>query len=145
MERMEKLFMISRYSYKWVEPIKRCTPIKIDYELCTKIVPVSFNDDKSVKEYVEKEFYIERKSKWSDYIKSFDIGSPSEQVLNHLTKGTPLVTTHTLPHADFTQLSKGAEALKFLRDKGITLDMLDRALREEIKNDVVIDKKDGDE
>lgn len=144
MERMVKLFMISRYSYKWVEPFKCSTPIKIDYELVKKIVPISFNADKSVKEYIEEEKFVERKSKWSDYIASFDIGSPSEQVLNHLTKGTPLVTTHTLPHADYTQLSKGAEALRFLRERGITLDMLNSALVAEKNVDVVSNEKDGD-
>ena len=89
--------MTSRFNWVWTAPVLQSTPIKIDYEAKSKIIPISFNDDKSVKEYVEETIFVEKKSKWKDYIKSFDLGSPSEQVISHLTKGTPLVTAHTLP------------------------------------------------
>lgn len=123
--------MISRFSRKWEAPIPQSCPIKVEYELVNKIHPLSFNGDKSVKEYTEEDIWIPKKSKWSDYLKSFDIGSPSEQVLNHLSKGTPLITAHTLPYGDYTNLNKGAEIVAEMRKKGITLEMIETALKAE--------------
>ena len=126
--------MISRFSRKWTPPIIQSCPIRVECELVTKIHPLSFNDDKSVKEYTEEDIWITKKSKWSDYIKSFDIGSPSEQVIEHLTKGTPLITAHTLPYGDYTNLNKGAEIVAEMRKKGITLEMIENALKAEKDN-----------
>lgn len=126
MERTKKLFMTTRYNFKWTKPEKKSCPIKEDYELIKVIEPISFNDDKTIKEYKEHEKYVVKKSKWHDFIKSFDIGSPSEQVLNHLTKGTPLITAHTLPEGDYRKdsLLKGAEIVRELQKQGLTLDSL---------------------
>ena len=125
--------MTTRYNYKWVAPEKKSDPIKRDYELIKIIEPVSFNDDgKTIKEYVEREEYVCHESLWSDFIKSFDLGSVSEQVINHLTKGTPLVTGHVLPDGDYTpeSLLKGAAVKREMESKGITIDMLVAAFKE---------------
>lgn len=123
--------MISRYNRKWVKPKHKSCPVKEEYELVTIIEPISFNEDKTIKEYKEITKYVCKKSKWRDYIKSFDIGSPSEQIMNHLQKGTPLVTAHTLPAGDYTQknLLKSAEIVREMQAKGITLDMIESALK----------------
>lgn len=126
--------MISRFNRVWKAPIPQSCPIKIEYELVTKIRPISFNEDKSVNEYTEEDIWVERKSKWLDYLKSFDIGSPSEQVINHISKGTPLITAHTLPYGDYTNLNKGAEIVAEMRKKGITLEMIESALQAEKDN-----------
>lgn len=123
--------LTTRYNRKWSKPAPKSSPVKFEYELVTIIEPVSYNDDKTIKEYKEISKYVIKKSKWSDYIKSFDLGSPSEQILNHLTKGTPLVTGHTLPAGDYTRqnLLKQAEILREMKSKGITLEMLESALK----------------
>lgn len=124
--------MISRFNRKWTPPVKICCPDKLEYELVTIIEPISFNDDKkTIKEYKEIQKYVVRKTKWKDFIKSFDLGSPSEQVLNHIYKGTPLVTAHTLPAGDYRSetLLKSAEIVREMNSKGITLEMLEEALK----------------
>lgn len=123
--------MITRYNRKWLAPAVKSCPVKHDYELIKKIIPISFNEDKSVKEYKEEESWVDHKSKWCDYIKSFDIGSPSEQILEHLMKGTPLITAHSLPHGDYTSesLLKGAEIVREMKSKGVTLEMIESALK----------------
>lgn len=125
--------MITRTNpyFKWVAPVKVSTPIKEEYELVTIIEPISFNEDKTIKEYKEITKWKCKNSKWSDFIKSFDIGSIQEQVMNHLTKGTPLITAHTLPAGDYTQASllKGAEIVREMNSKGITLEMIEEALK----------------
>lgn len=123
--------MISRYSWKWEAPLLKETPIKIEYELKEKIIPISFNEDNSVKEYKKEEVYVEKKSKWKDYIKSFDLGSPTEQVLRHLKTGEPLVTGHVLPHGDYTPQSilKGADIVRQMKANGVTLEMIESALK----------------
>lgn len=126
--------MISRFTRVWTKPIKHSCPIKCEFELVTQIEPISFSEDKkTVKEYKEIESYNVRKTKWKDYIKSFDLGSPSEQVMNHLQKGTPLVTAHTLPYGDYTpeSLKKGAEIRNLLNSNGITLDQIESYLKSE--------------
>lgn len=129
--------MITRYNYKWKKPERISCPIRYEYELITIIEPISFNDDKSIKEYKEIQKYNVRKSYWKDFIKSFDIGSISEQVMNHLTKGTPLITAHTLPDGDYTSesLIKGAEIVREMRAKGITLGMIEEALAQSKKGE----------
>lgn len=123
--------LTTRYNRKWTPPEKKSCPFKTEYELITIIEPVSYNDDKTIKEYKEIGKYEVKKSKWRDYIKSFDIGSPSEQVMNHLTKGTPLITGHTLPPGDYTKdtLLKQAEIVREMKAKGITLDMIESAMK----------------
>lgn len=125
--------MITRFNRKWVKPVKVSEPIKYEYELVTIIEPISFNEDKTIKEYKEVSKYVCKKSKWKDFIKSFDLGSPSEQVMNHLTKGTPLVTAHTLPYGDYRSdnLLKGAEIIREMTSKGITLEMIEASLKAE--------------
>lgn len=135
--------MIARYNRVWVAPPKKATPYKIEYEFIEKIVPISFNEDKSIKEYTKEEKYIEKKTKWKDYIRSFDLGSPSEQMLSHINKGTPLITGHTLPHADYTQLERGAEIVKLMKSKGITLEMLESALASQEANKVKEGESNG--
>lgn len=124
--------MTTRYNYKWSKPVRKSEPIKVEWELIIQIEPISFVDEekKVVKEYKEISKYVCKKTKWSDFIKSFDLGSPSEQVINHLTKGTPLVTAHTLPAGDYTKESilKGAEIVREMNLKGITLEMVEEAL-----------------
>lgn len=123
--------MTTRYNYKWKKPLEKSSPIKEEYELITQIEPISYNEDKTIKEYKEKTIYVVKKSLWSDFIKSYDIGSISEQIMNHLTKGTPLITAHTLPSGDYTpeSLLKGAEIVREMQSKGITLDMIEEALK----------------
>lgn len=139
--------MTTRYNYKWVAPEKKSEPIKIDYELVKRIKPISFNEDKSVKEYVEEEIYVEKKTKWADFIKSFNIGSISEQVMNHLTKGTPLITGHTLPAGDYTpsSLLKGAEIKREMESKGITLEMIYEALTKQVASSVKVQESEVSE
>lgn len=135
--------MITRYNYKWEKPVKVSTPVREEFELITVIEPISFNDDKTIKEYKEIQKYVCHKTKWSDFIKSFDIGSPSEQVLNHLEKGTPLITGHTLPDGDYTKesLLKGAEIKRVIESNGITLDMIVEAIR---KANEPVEKKESE-
>lgn len=125
--------MITRYNRKWSAPEKKSQPIKYEYELVTILEPISFNEDKTIKEYKEVSKYVVKKTKWKDFIKSFDLGSPSEQFLNHLSKGTPLVTAHTLPYGDYTKdnLLKGAEIVREFAKKGITIDMLEAYIKAE--------------
>lgn len=122
--------MTTRYNRKWTPPEHVSCPIKEEYELVVSIEPISFNQDKTVKEYKEISKYVVKKSKWADFIKSYDLGSPSEQVISHLTKGTPLVTAHTLPAGDYTpqSLLKGAEIVREMKAKGVTLEMIEQAL-----------------
>ena len=122
--------MKARYNFVWSAPKEISTPLKVEYDYISQIEPISFNDDKTVKEYKEKCFFVEKKSLWKDYIKSFDLGSISDQVINHITRGTPLVTSHTLPPGDYSKenLLKGAEVVRELQSKGITLDMLEKYL-----------------
>lgn len=139
--------MITRYNFKWTAPkIKRC-PVKIEYEYITLIEPISYNEDKTIKEYKEVNKYVEHKSLWKDYIKSFDLGSISDQVINHITKGTPLVTAHTLPAGDYTKdsLLKGAEIVREMRAKGITLDMIESALKQGVQSTLKAEKEGGAE
>ena len=137
--------MITRYNFKWTKPVKKSTPIKVEFEYISLIDPISFNDDKSVKEYKLVERYVKHESYWKDFIKSFDLGSISEQVLNHITKGTPLVTAHTLPAGDYTpdSLKKGVEIVREMREKGITLDMISEALKSSVNEEVNQPKKEG--
>lgn len=123
--------MTTRYNFKWEEPQEISEPVKEEWELITIIEPISFNEDKTIKEYKEVQKYVCHKTLWKDFIKSFDIGSPSEQVLNHLEKGTPLVTAHTLPDGDYTRdsLLKGAEIKREMDSQGITLDMIVEATK----------------
>lgn len=123
--------MITRYNFEWSAPEKKSCPIKEEFELVTLIEPISFNEDKTIKEYKEISKYVCKKSKWHDFIESFDIGTISEQVMNHITKGTPLVTTHTLPAGDYTpsSLLKGAEIVREMREKGISLAMIEEAMK----------------
>ena len=53
MERIKKLFMITRYNFKWSKPDKISCPIKEDFELIKVIEPISFNEDKTINEYKE--------------------------------------------------------------------------------------------
>jgi hypothetical protein len=108
--------------------------IKYTYEKRIKVL--STNKDGSVDKYVEENFWKEESSSWSDYMKSFDLGTPHEQVMSHLQKGTPLVTAHVLPDADFTKLQKGAEIRKEMAEKGISLEMIISALQ-----DAVVEKQ----
>lgn len=118
--------MITRYNFKWKEKQFVSSPVKEEWELVTIIEPISFNEDKTIKEYREIEKYVLHKSLWSDFIKSFDLGSISQQIFNHLEKGTPLVTSHVLPDGDYTPeaLEKGAAIKMEMAAKGITLEML---------------------
>lgn len=122
--------MTTRYNRKWSAPEIKSSPFKEEYQLITLIEPISFNEDKTVKEYKEISKYVVKKSKWTDFIKSYDLGSPSEQVISHLTKGTPLITAHTLPAGDYTpqSLLKGAEIVREMKAKGVTLEMIEQAL-----------------
>lgn len=124
------MIMKARYSFKWSKPEEISTPVKVEYEYITQIEPISYNEDKTLKEFKEKTLFVEKKSLWKDYIKSFDLGSISDQVINHITRGTPLVTSHTLPPGDYTNehLLKSAEVVREMQSKGITLDMLEKYL-----------------
>ncbi len=117
------------------------------WKLVKTIRVLSTNKDGSVDKYVEDDVWVKEKDSWSEFIKSYDLGSVSEQVINHITKGTPLVTAHTLPAGDYTKLEKGAEIKREMAQKGITLEMLVQALNEAGKpeKEVVSEKKEGAE
>lgn len=138
--------MTTRYNRKWTAPEIKSCPFKEEYQLITLIEPISYNEDKTVKEYKEISKYVVKKSKWADFIKSYDLGSPSEQVLNHLSKGTPLITAHTLPPGDYTpqSLLKGAEIVREMKAKGVTLEMIEQALALPKEEEVVTKKKEGE-
>lgn len=123
--------MISRFNY--VKPKKRDSSKDDEfenYEYVKRIRVISTNKDGSVDKYVEECVWTSEKSSWKDFIKSYDLGSVSKQVMDHLSKGTPLVTAHTLPPADYTKIGKGAEIKREMEQKGITLDMVKQALSE---------------
>lgn len=127
--------MITRANYK---PVEKRDTSKDDefsnYSYEKKIIVLSTNKDGSVDKFVEKNFWKEEKSSWSKYVESFNLGSVQEQVMDHLTKGTPLVTAHTLPAADYTKLEKGAEIKREMSEKGISLEMLVQAFNDAMNN-----------
>lgn len=126
--------MNSRYNYKLPKPRDSSNDDEFStFTLEKRIKVLSTNKDGSVDKYVEESFWKEEKSSWGEYIKSFDLGSVQEQVINHLTKGTPLVTAHVLPPADYTKLEKGAEIKREMAEKGITIDQIVSAVKEAIK------------
>lgn len=96
----------------------------IKYEYKQRMKVLSTNKDGSVDKYVEEGYWQEEKSSWSDFINSYDLGSVQEQVMSHIEKGTPLITAHTLPPADYTKLEKGAEIKREMSEKGISIDQL---------------------
>ncbi len=117
--------MISRFNYTPVASRDSSNDdVFYKYELKEKIKVLSTNKDGSVKDYVKEQVWTKTKSSWKEFIASYDLGSVSKQVKDHLTKGTPLLTAHTLPAGDYTQLQKGAEIKKEMSEKGITLEML---------------------
>ena len=127
--------MITRFNYKPVE--KRDSSHDDEFSNFSyekKIIVLSTNKDGSVDKFVEKSFWKEKKSSWSEYVQSFNIGTVQEQVMDHLTKGTPLVTAHVLPSADYTKIEKGAEIKREMSEKGISLEMLVQAFNEAINN-----------
>lgn len=123
--------MITRFNY--VKPQTRDSSHDDEfktYEYKTRIKVLSTHKDGSVDKYIEESYFEEESSSWSDYINSFNLGSVSEQVMNHLSKGTPLVTAHVLPSADYTKLEKGAEIKREMTEKGISFDMIVKAVQE---------------
>lgn len=136
--------MNSRFNYEPVKPRdKSQDDIFIKYSYEKKIRVLSTQKDGSVDKYVEEPYWKEEKCSWSDFIKSYDLGSVSEQVINHITKGTPLVTAHTLPAGDYTKLEKGAEIKREMASKGITMEMLIEAYEEANRKAAsVVDKKE---
>lgn len=126
--------MISRFNYE--ENKKRDSSkddefSKFSYEKRMKVL--STNKDGSVDKYVEENYWKEEKGSWKEFMKSYDLGSPSEQVKDHIKKGTPLVTAHTLPYGDYTTLEKGAEIKREMSEKGITLEMVVDAVKEALQ------------
>lgn len=95
-----------------------------------KIRVLSTQKDGSVDSYVEELFWKKEKCSWADFIKSYDLGSVQEQVMNHIETGAPLVTANTLPAGDYTKLEKGAQIKREMAQNGITLEMLVQALQE---------------
>lgn len=136
--------MITRFNYQPVS--KRDSSKDDDFYKCSyekKIHVLSTQKDGSVDKYVEKHFWKKEKCSWKDFIKSYDIGSVSEQVLNHLSKGTPLVTAHTLPAGDYTQIEKGAQIKREMAEKGLTLEMIVNAVNEKLQaEEQAIQKKE---
>lgn len=123
--------MITRFNYK--PPKKRDSShddefSKYRYE--EKIVVISTQKDGSVDKYVKKTVWVEDKNSWKEFMKSFDLGTVSDQMLSHLSKGTPLVTTHVLPPADYTKIGKGAEIKREMAEKGVSLEMVVQAVKE---------------
>lgn len=126
--------MNTRFNY--VKPESRDSSqddVFYKWTLEKKIRVLNTQKDGSVDNYVEEFIWKKEKCSWADFIKSYDIGSIQEQVMNHLTKGTPLVTAHTLPAGDYTQLEKGAQIKREMAEKGITIDMIVQAIQEAAK------------
>ena len=127
--------MISRFNYK---PLKKRDSShddefsKFSYE--KELEVISYKEDKrTIDKYREKTFWKKEKNSWSEFIKSYDLGSVQDQVMNHLTKGTPLVTAHVLPPADYTKLEKGAEIKREMIEKGISLEMVVSAIKDALQ------------
>lgn len=117
--------MNSRFNYESVKKRDSTHDDEIiNYEYKKRMKVLSTQKDGSVDKYVEEGYWEEERSSWSDFINSYDLGSVSEQVLSHIEKGTPLVTAHTLPPADYTKLEKGAEIKREMSQKGISFDQL---------------------
>lgn len=136
--------MITRFNYVLPEPRDASQDdVFYKWSLEKKIRVLNTQKDGSVDNYVEEEFWKKEKCSWRDFIESYNLGSVQEQVMNHLTKGTPLVTAHTLPAGDYTKLEKGAEINREMKEKGITIEMLVEAFNkangisaaEEVKED----------
>lgn len=104
-----------------------------NFEYKKKMRVISTQKDGSVDKYEEISEFVEEKSSWSEFVESYNLGSVQEQVMDHITKGTPLVTAHTLPAGDYTQLEKGAEIKREMAEKGITLDMITEAVSKAIE------------
>lgn len=140
------LTMVTRFNYK---PVEKRDSSKDDcfslWKYQKKIHVLSKNEDGSVDKYTEESFWKEEKSSWSDYMKSFRIGSVQEQVMNHIKKGTPLITAHTLPNMDYTKLQLGAEVKKELEEKGLTVDMIAQSIYEKMKAEEEAKKKEAGE
>ena len=145
---MSLLNMNTRFNYKPIEPRDNSHDdefYKWSYE--KKIRVLNNQKDGSVDNYVEEDFWKSEKCSWEEFIKSYDIGSIQEQVMNHITKGTPLVTEHTLPAGDYTQLEKGAAIKREMAQKGITQEMLVQAVIEAMNgenNKPKVNVKDGE-
>lgn len=123
--------MITRFNYVKVNPRDSSTDdIFFKFSYVKRIKVLSTNKDGSVDKYVEQSFWKKEKCSWKDFIASYDLGSVSEQVINHISKGTPLVTAHTLPAGDYTQIEKGAQIKREMAEKGVTLEMLTQAFIE---------------
>lgn len=122
--------MRNRFDY---QPIKKRDSSQDDvfytYSYEDKIIVISKHEDGSVDKYEKRPFWKKVKNSWKEYISTFDLGSVSQQVMDHITKGTPLVTAHTLPSADYTQLEKGASIKREMAEKGISLDEIVSAVK----------------
>lgn len=134
--------MNSRFNYKFIKK-RDCS--KDDefssFKLLKKINVLSTSKDGSVEKYTESSVWKEEKSSWKDFIKSYDLGSVSDQVINHLIRGTPLITAHVLPSGDYSSIGLGAEIVQEMESKGITLDMIVSAVNKSIQP-IVEEKKD---
>lgn len=116
---------------------------KYDYK--SKMRVLSTQKDGSVDKYEETSEFVEEKSSWSEFIGSYNLGSIQEQVMDHITKGTPLVTAHTLPAGDYTKLEKGAEIKREMQEKGITVDMIIEGVSKVLLEQQNQVKKEGEE
>lgn len=123
--------MITRFNYVLPTPRDNSyDDVRFIWTLKKKIRVLNTQKDGSVDNYVEEDIWVKEEDSWSEFINSFDLGSVQEQVMNHLTKGTPLLTGHTLPAGDYTKIEKGAEIKREMAEKGITMEMLVQAFKE---------------
>lgn len=137
--------MNTRFNYKLPEPRDSSQDdVRIIWKYVKKIKVLSTQKDGSVDNYVEEGVWVKEKDSWSEFIKSFSLGSVSDQMINHVNNGTPLVTAHTLPAGDYTKLEKGAEIKREMAEKGITYEMLVQAIKE-ANSPKVDEKKEGAE
>lgn len=138
--------MITRFNY---QPVPKRDSSKDDvFYKCSyekKIRVLSTQKDGSVDKYTEEHFWKKEKCSWQDFIKSYNLGSVCQQVMDHLTKGTPLVTAHTLPAGDYTQIEKGAEIKREMAEKGLTLDMIVNAVNEKLQAEKQVKQEKKDE
>lgn len=126
--------MNSRFNYLFIKKRDRSKDDEFSsFKLIKKINVLSTAKDGSVEKYIETSAWKEEKSSWKDFIKSYDLGSVSDQVINHLTRGTPLITAHVLPSGDYSSIGLGAEVVKEMQSKGITLDMIVQAINESVQ------------
>ncbi|QCS36322.1 hypothetical protein [Capybara microvirus Cap1_SP_244] len=130
----------SLYNWKPEKLVEISSPIKEDYEIEDKIVCV--NKDNEV--YKHETIFKKKVSKWADYIESFSIGTPQDQVSALKFHGRPLMTSDTLPHGDYSDMHKTIENIKKIKNVGINNNNIDDVEKLLLKSTEIETPKGGE-